>query len=196
VRVDWNSHAGRVLEKVLIGVASLLLSVGLIAVLSGYFAGNDSAGITGSTVGPGQAYRSLGDAVLPPGRLQPPYDSDPPTSGAHEVEPVRTDERVLDDYQLLTALSPGNVVVMYGGSSPPPGLPELADSIMAGPFSPALASQGEAVILARQPGLSGLLAVAWTHLLPVSSASDSLLRQFIQYWLGRGAAGGRSLPAS
>ena len=76
---------GRTLERVAIGVVSLVVSVGAIALLSGYFAGNDQAGVTGSAAGPGQAFRDLGNAHLPPGRLRPPYDSDPPTSGAHVV---------------------------------------------------------------------------------------------------------------
>jgi hypothetical protein len=196
VKVDWESHAGRVLERVLIAVCSLALSVGLIAILSGYFAGKDSAGISGSSAGPGQVFRDLGDAHLPPGRLQPPYDSDPPTSGPHVYSPVVRDEQVLSNNQLLTALEQGNVVIVYGTRMPPAGLRTLADSIMAGPFTPALATSGGAVILARRPGTSGLIGLAWAHMVPVSAPNDPLLRQFAQYWLGRGAPGKRSLPSS
>jgi hypothetical protein len=185
-----------VLERVLIVVCSIVLSIGLIAVLSGYFAGNDTAGITGSTVGPGQAFRDLGDTHLPPGRLQPPYDSNPPTSGPHVFDPVRTDGAALNDNQLLTALEQGNVVIVYGTRSPPPGLRALAESVMAGPFSPSLASTGGAVILARRPGTSGLVGLAWAHMVQVDSPAEPLLRQFAQFWLGRGAPRARTLPSS
>ncbi len=197
--MNWNSRAGRTLERVAIGVASLLVSVGAIALLSGYFAGNDQAGVTGSTAGPGLAFRDLGDAHLPPGRLRPPYNSDPPTSGPHVVEPVTHDESTLNDNQLLTALSLGNVVIEYGGRAPPPGLRALAQSIMAGPFTPGLAATGQAVILARQPGTAGLVGLAWAHMVTVGSPSLPLLRQFAQFWLGRGAAGAgaaHTLPSS
>jgi hypothetical protein len=197
--VNWDSRAGRTLERVAIGVAALVVSVGAIALLSGYFAGNDQAGVTGNTAGPGQAFRDLGNAHLPPGRLRPPYDSNPPTSGAHVVEAITHDERTLDDNQLLTALSLGNVVIEYGGRAPPAGLRALAASIMAGPFTPGLAATGQAVILARLPGTAGLIGLAWTHMVTVGSPSLPLLRQFAQFWLGRGAAAGgagRSLPSS
>ena len=45
------------------------------------------------------------------------------------------------------------------------------------------------MILARRLGTSGLVALAWTHLLRVGSASDPQLGQFVSLWLGRGAPG-------
>jgi hypothetical protein len=33
------------------------------------------------------------------------------------------------------------------------------------------------------------VALAWAHLLRVSSPSDPALGQFVSYWLGRGAPG-------
>ncbi len=119
--MNWDSRTGLLIERTAIGVASLVLSVGAIALLSGYFAGNDQAGIAGSQIGPGTAFKDLGDQLLPPGRLQPPYDSTPPTSGPHVPEPLERDEVALSDNQLLTALSQGNVVIDYGGRTPPPG---------------------------------------------------------------------------
>jgi hypothetical protein len=95
----------------------------------------------------------------------------------------------------LTGLEQGNVVIVYGGRVPPPGLRALAESVMAGPFTPALAASGGAVILARRPGTSGLIGLAWTHMVSVSAPNDPLLRQFALYWLGRGAPGKR-LPSS
>ncbi|HWE32041.1 MAG TPA: DUF3105 domain-containing protein [Solirubrobacteraceae bacterium] len=196
--MDWDSRKGRLIERGAIVVASLVLSIGAIALLSGYFAGNDEAGVRGGSIGPGAAYKDLGDAYLPPGRLQPPYNSDPPTSGAHVPEAVTSDQRPLDDNQLLQALSLGNVVIMYGTRAPPAGLKTLAARLSA-TFTPALAATGQAVILAQRPGTTGLIALAWTHMLRVDSPNDPLLHAFVQFWLGKGApqaASRRSLPAS
>jgi hypothetical protein len=178
----------RVLELVAIAVSSLVLSVGAIALLSGYFAGKDQAGVSGNPSGPGQAFRDLGDQHIPLGRLAPPYNSDPPTSGAHVPEPVTRDEAALSDNQLLQALELGNVVLVYGTRKPPAGARALAERV-SGPFTPALAATGEAVILARRPGTDGLTGLAWTHLIRVANAGDPLLTQFIQFWLGKGARG-------
>ena len=177
------------LERLSIGLASLALSVGLIALMSGYFAGKDPAGVTGGgATGPGLRFRDLGDATLQPGQLRPLYDSNPPTSGPHVPERVTRQGQQLNDDQLLQALAAGNVVVVYDAQTPPPGLQQLASSL-AGRFTPALATAGQAVITARRPGTKGLVALAWTHLIHVASPSDPLLRSFAQFWLGRGARG-------
>jgi len=180
--------ATTVLERLAILVASLLLSVGLIAVLSGFFAGRDQAGVSGSSSAPGVAFADLGHAHLAPGQPHPRYNSDPPTSGAHLPEPVAHDEARLNDDQVLEALAAGDVVVFYGDSTPPPGLRSLARAVAA-PFTPALATAGQAVILAWRPGATGIVGAAWTHLISVANATDPALRSFIQYWLGKGAPG-------
>jgi hypothetical protein len=174
------------LERVAIVLASLALSVGLIALLSGFFAGRDQAGISGGALGPGEAFRDQGSALLRAGQTRPVYDSNPPTSGAHFPQPVLRDEGELSNDQLLGALAAGDVVIMYGGRTPPPGLKLLADAV-GSPFSAPLAAAGQAVILARRPGTSGLIGLAWAHMLRVSSPHDPLLRQFAGFWLARGA---------
>jgi hypothetical protein len=176
------------LERVAIVAASLALSIGLIALLSGFFAGRDQAGLSGSSSGPGLAFPDLGDAHLAPGQPRPGYNSDPPTSGPHVPEPVVRDEARINDDQLLEALEAGDVVVLYGASAPPPGLRSFAGAVAA-PFTPALAAAGGAVILSRRPGTIGLVGAAWRHLISVRSASDPALRNFAEYWLGKGAPG-------
>jgi Protein of unknown function (DUF3105) len=178
--------ASTTLERIAIVLASLALSIGLIALLSGFFAGRDQAGISGGHSGPGEAFADQGSAVLVPGQLRPSYDSNPPTSGAHLREPVLRDGARLTDDQLLSALSLGDVVIMYGGPSPPPGLHSLATAV-ASPFTPALAAAGQAVILARRPGTTGLIGLAWAHMVHVAAPQDPLLRQFAAFWLARGA---------
>jgi hypothetical protein len=179
---------GRVLEWTAIILVALGIAFGAIALLSGFFAGRDQAGVSGGGTVPGATFRDLGDANLSPGQPHPAYDSNPPTSGAHVPQAVTANGLELNDNQLLQALALGNVVLLYGSASPPPGLQALADSV-AGPFSPSLATSGEAVILARRPGIPGVVAAAWTHLVQVSRVDDPLLRAFSQYWLGRGAPG-------
>lgn len=176
------------LERLAIVVASLALSFGLIALLSGFFAGRDQAGVSVASPPVGAQYPDQGDAQLKPGQQHPPYDSSPPTSGPHVPTPVLRDQTQLSDDQLLTALAAGNVVVMYGTSTPPRSLVAFARQ-QGGPFSPALAQSGGAVILAHQPGTVGLIGLAWAHMVHVTAATDPLLGQFTQYWLGRGAPG-------
>jgi hypothetical protein len=174
----------RALERVAILVVSLAVAAGLIALLSGFFANRDIGSLSGSSGGPGQAFPDLGDAVLAPGELRPPYSSDPPTSGAHIPMPISRDGRPLSDDQLLTALAAGNVVLLYGRPASVPALRALARSV-AGRFSPALLAAGQAVILSPRSGASGVIAVAWDHLLRVSGPNDPRLRAFVAFWLGR-----------
>jgi hypothetical protein len=170
--------------------AALTIAVALaggIALLV-FFAARDTAPVERSEpAGPGQAFPDLGARHVPPserGRAQ--YNSNPPTSGSHVAEPVRRDASVLTDDQILHALETGNVLLVYGGAQPPPGLRALADEASGGPFDPALAQAGQAVVLARRPGTGGIVALAWRHLLRARSASDPALARFVEYWLGRG----------
>lgn len=174
------------LERLAIAVASLALSVALIALLSGYFAGHDSAGVSGTVLSPGQAFADLGHRQLVAGQPDPAYNSDPPTSGAHHFAPITRDEVALSDDQLLTALAAGDVVIAYPPPRPPAGLSALATA-QASPFSPALAAAGQAVVLTPRRGSRGLVALAWAHLLRTNSPRDPGLAQFIGFWLGRGA---------
>ena len=169
--------------------AALVISIGVIALLSGgLLAGQDSPGVASSGGPLGVQYPDLGDAHLEPGSLHPVYDSQPPTSGAHVPLTVSRDGSELSDDQLLSVLAAGDVVIMYGTARPPRGLESLARA-NAAPFTPALASAGQAVILARRPGTNGLIGLAWTHLVQVASAGDPTLRSFVLFWLGRGTPG-------
>jgi hypothetical protein len=186
----------RFVERLLIVAASLAISIGVIALLSGgLLAGRDSPGVSGSDTGPGVQFRDQGDTHLRRGELEPVYDSDPPTSGPHIPEPVTRNGTALDNSQLLQALEVGDVVLMYGTPRPPSGLAQVAGGL-APPFTPALAATGQAVVLAQRPGVQGVIGLAWTHMLRASSATDPALRSFAQFWLGRGAPRhtGKPLP--
>lgn len=188
----------RLLERVLIVVAAFAVAIGVIALLSGgLLAGHDSPGVSGAQSGPGVAFPDQGDAQLKPGQAHPSYDSEPPTSGAHLPAAITTNGAQLTDDQLLQALSVGDVVLMYGTRKPPAGLAAVADAIAPAAFSPVLAATGQAAVLAYRPGTTGVIGLAWAHMVHVRSPTDPTLRAFAQFWLGRGAPKrGGALPSS
>jgi hypothetical protein len=173
------------IERTAIAVASLALAVVLIALASGYFTGHDPGSVGG---GPriGETFLDQGNELIGRGALRPPYDSDPPTSGPHVPVPVRRDQAELSDDQMLQALSLGDVLFVYGTARPPAGLAALATKL-AGRFRPSLAASGLAVVLAHVPGTSGVIALAWTRMLRLPALDATLLSDFTQDWLGRGA---------
>ena len=147
------------------------LSVGSIALLSGFFAG------PATRPGCRAAGIAIRAAVPRPGRTR----ICSPAAAAARMTPIRRraartcpsrslrDRQELDDDQLLQALELGDVVIMYGGAQPPPGLRALVTA--AGrPFTPALAAAGQAVILAPTAGHGGLIGLAWTRMMRVGAA--------------------------
>ena len=167
-------------------LGAIVVAVAGVVALIAFFSGRDSAPVSRTASGPGQVFGDQGAARLAPGqRPRQPYNSDPPTSGPHAPAPVTRDGVRLSDDQLLTALAAGNIALFYGTPQPPPALRALAGD-EAGPFSPALAQAGQAVILARRPGTPGVVAAAWRHLLRTPSPTDPALRQFVDAWLGVG----------
>ena len=122
MRVRW-------LERFAIAIASLVLAVVLIALLSGYFTGKDQAAVTGGNE-VGLKFTDQGNTPLTPGYPRPHYDSDPPTSGPHLDRAVRANGETLSDDQILTALAAGDVVVLYGTPRAPDGVPRLGQSLL------------------------------------------------------------------
>jgi len=170
----------------LVALAVVLAAVAVGASLL-FFSSRDTPRLATGT-GPGEAFRDLGSRALRPGeRPGVRYDSDPPTSGPHVPTAVTRDATTLTDDQILTALAAGNVVLLYGGATPPAGLRALATAV-AGPFDTAVARSGQAVILARRPGTRGVVALAWAHRQVTPDAADPRLRAFAESWLGRGAS--------
>lgn len=180
---------GRVLEGVGIAIAALAVAFVAIALLSGFFTSQDQPGFTGADTGPGIAFRDLGHVHLQPGQPHPVYNSNPPTSGAHVPDLPAANNTELTNDQLLEVLELGDVVIMYGSPTPPPGLQALAAQV-APPFNPALVATGDMLVFARRPGVNGLIGLAWAHMIRTTSVSDPMLKAFLQYWLGRGAPGG------
>jgi hypothetical protein len=123
-------------------------------------------------------------AAQGPGRVQP-EGADPPASGPHRNELVTRDRQEITDDQLLQALQLGNVVILYAGARPAPALVRLQKDV-AGPFDAELAAAGQAVILARRAGAGPATALAWQRILRADDPADPALRQFAEFWLGRG----------
>ena len=61
---------------------------------------------------------------------------------------------------------------------------------VSGPFDPELAAAGQAVILAKRPGLEGVQALAWRRRLIANGPDDPKLQEFAEAWLGQGAPDG------
>jgi hypothetical protein len=184
----------RRLRRLGTGLLTVAIALGGVILLLLFFEGRDSSQVHSSTdtaTGPGQLFPDQGTAHLQPGQKPSrAYASDPPTSGPHVSVAIRSDRagmRIGDD-QLLSALELGDVVLLYGDPTPPAALVALQRRI-AGPFDPALAAAGQAIVLARRPGTTGVVAVAWRHLLRTPSPQDPALTQFATYWLGRGPHG-------
>jgi hypothetical protein len=143
---------------------------------------------------------STGDDGSAPGKLLPDqgrehrsapagfkFATDPPASGPHRQAPIRSEAPLSRD-QLLHALETGDVVLFYSDPADEAKLRGVADDV-AGPFDPALAGAGQAVLVERRPGTDGVIALAWRRMLTASSADDAKIHAFAEAWLGRGANG-------
>ncbi|MEA2271807.1 MAG: hypothetical protein QOI98_515 [Solirubrobacteraceae bacterium] len=168
---------------------ALAFGVGVVAVLLVVLGSRDKSTFQ-DTSGPGQVFRDQGARHLQAGTPHAgfAYNSDPPTSGPHAVSAVTRDDTRLDTDRLLTALELGNVVLVYSDSALRGDLRALQRDV-AGPFDPVVASAGQAIVLARGHPVasSRITALAWRHRLLAGSPRDPALRDFVEFWLGRGA---------
>jgi hypothetical protein len=162
--------------------AALAACVVLITIL----ANRDSSGVNESS-GPGRLLPDRGSTHLSAGSSAPSSPPNaPPASGPHRTVPVTRDGSTLTDDQLLTALEQGNVVLAYDAARPPAALKQVQSDV-SGAFDPKLAAAGQAVILARRPGVSGVIALAWRR--ELRSSDEAQLQAFADAWLGQGANG-------
>lgn len=167
----WSLRA--LLRAGVVLLLSLAGAAGILLVLSGL-----DASPVSSPADPGQAGPPR--AAGPPGVL--------PTSGAHGAARIARDEAPISNDALVAALASGDVVFVYGSGHAPPALRALARAL-APPFSPALAAAGGAVILTPRSGTAGVIALAWRRQLRTARTDDPALRDFADFWLGRGSGG-------
>jgi hypothetical protein len=161
------------------------LAIAACAVLITIIANRDSGEVTRSTgvSGGGVLEPDRGSAHADGPRTPASPPDDPPTSGPHRPDQVTRDRTELTDDQLLEALHLGNVVLTYPTAQPPAALTSLQQDV-SGPFDPAVAAAGQAVILARRPGSKGIVALAWRR--ELRSDDPAQLRAFADAWLAQG----------
>ena len=162
------------MRRVLPVLLGIVIVVGGLFGLLTLFNDRDSAGI-------GDGATAAGPGVF---EEQP---GDPPTSGEPSGKaPVR--EGALADGAIVSALALGNVVLVYGAPKPPPELVRMR-SEATGAFDAGLAAAGQMALLVRRPGVEGVQALAWQRRLETADAADPQLRDFVDFWLGKGRAG-------
>lgn len=166
-------------------LAGVAVAAGLVVVVLIVVSGRDTSTFTGSTSAPGTLEPDQGAAhhAPPPGFR---YATDPPTSGPHVATPIIRPQVTLSRDQLLEALELGDVVLAYGDPADRASLQGVADQV-AGGFDRTLVANGQAVLLDRLPGTTGVVALSWRRMLRVSSPSDQRLTAFANAWLGHGA---------
>jgi hypothetical protein len=158
------------LRRLLPVVVGVVLAVAGIAAVGLFVSSRDDSDVAAAPEGPGQAQ---------------PEGADPPASGDHADALVTRDRRPITDDQLVEAVELGNVVILYDAAKPPPALVRLQEEV-AGPFDAELAAAGQAVILARREGAGPATALAYKRILRVDDPADPALRDFAEFWLGRG----------
>lgn len=168
---------------------ALLVVIGAVVVLGGaagllaVFSARDDAGLTEPAAsGPGKLEPDKGAAH--DGRA--PDSRELATSGAHEPRLLARDQQGIDGNALLHALELGNVVIAYPDRRTPAALRALQEDVTGG-YDPEIAAAGQAVILARVPGIASITALAWRRKLAVDTPDDPQLREFVDAWLGEGA---------
>ena len=163
-----------------LAVAALLVVGGVAAVLA-LAGGRDEAEVAPGP-GPGRLEPDRGAAHDRPAARTPP--GEPATSGPHRPELPDEDARELKEDALLHLLELGNVVLLYDAPRPPAALRALQEQV-SGPYAREVAAAGQAVVLARRPGLGrGVLALAWRRRLAARDPDDPRLRDAAEAWLG------------
>jgi hypothetical protein len=158
------------LRRALLVAVGAVLAIAGIVIVALVVSSRDDSQVAGAVQGPGQVQ---------------PAGADPPASGPHRDVLVTRDRAPISDDQLLRALELGNVVILYDGARPAPALVKLQEDV-AGPFDAELAAAGQAIILARRAGAGPATALAWTRILRADDPADPALREFAEFWLGRG----------
>jgi len=170
------------LRRALLAVVGVALAVAAVAAVFLFVTGRDDSQVPGPD-GPGELQPNRGASHSGPAEAS---GDDPPTSGTHEPRLVTRDRRPITDDQLIHALELGDVVILYAGAQPPPALLRLQRDVMGGPFDAEVAAAGQAVILAQRSGAGPATALAWRRILRADDPSDPQLREFTEFWLGRG----------
>ena len=167
------------MRRAAVVAATVVLAGAALGALMLAFASRDDAEVAGpAAAGPGELQPDRGAGhgeAAEPGGL--------PTSGPHRDALATRDRRELTNDELVHALELGDVVLAYGSAEPPAALVRIQRDV-AGSFDAEIAAAGQAVILARRPGLDAPVALAWRR---IERGGPAALRAFAEAWLGQGA---------
>lgn len=182
-------------RRILTGVLTALVALAGVAALLLFFQSRDRSTVGGGEPkGPGREYPDQGDEVVSASQAQAvTYNSRPPTSGPHVRALTARYDQALDTNQALTAMARGNVVIWVRDRGDQRAALRLAraydEPTLRGSGFRALAGAGQAVLVSpgKTPARGAVVVSAWRHLLPADSADDPAVKDFVDFWLGRGA---------
>jgi uncharacterized protein DUF3105 len=153
-----------------VGIAAAVV----VAVVVGYFAYQSAADL------PGVSFPDQGNLhVQTLAEIIQPYNSDPPTSGAHlpYVAPWGVHAEPVPKQLQVHNLEDGGVVIQYNC---PSGCPELVDKLKG-----VVQRYDRQVLLAPYPGMQRRIALtAWTRLDAFDEFDEARIEKFISRYRG------------
>jgi hypothetical protein len=142
------------------------------------------AALQSSQPAPGVAVAIQGQQHIDDGASHPPYNSDPPTSGWHYVEPADAGyyEEPLEDEQLIHNLEHGHVVISYDCS-------KLADCDAVKADLRDLVDRFDAwkiVAVPRENADAAIALTAWGRIDKLEVYDEDRIVRFVDSWRDEG----------
>src|SRR5574343_12907 len=120
----------------------------------------------------GQAFENLGQTHIKIGESHPAYNSNPPTSGWHYVQPADWGvyDKPLIDEQALHNLEHGGIWISYKG---------IDDQTKENLKKIAQANSGSVILSPRDADDSKIVLASWTRLEKLDSSDEARIIEFI-----------------
>lgn len=131
---------------------------------------------------PGKFYPDQGREHLAPGQTFDGYNSNPPTSGPHDPQPVPWGfyDQPVPKEKLVHNLEHGGLLLLFNCAE---GCPELEQQLRL--FAEAYVDQGLKLVVAPYPDMQSSFAlVAWTYLDTFDALDPDRIARFIEANLG------------
>jgi len=121
----------------------------------------------------GQAFENQGQTHIQPGASHPAYNSNPPTSGWHWVQPANWGiyEKPLVDEQAVHNLEHGGIWISYK---------DIDDQTKADLANIAKANSGSVIISPRGGNDAKIILASWTRLEKLDSYDETKVLEFIR----------------
>jgi Protein of unknown function (DUF3105) len=137
-----------------------------------------------SEAAPGERFPIQGQQHIDPGTTHPPYNSDPPTSGWHYPEDLKTGfyEEPYPDEMLVHNLEHGHIVISYDCT-------KLADCETVKQQIRSLMADYDnwkVTAVPRQNKDAALAVTAWGWLLKLDGFDETRIRAFVDAWRDHG----------